>query len=146
MSDSFLRRLLIFTDETVEAQRSLEKLLPDIFTPMGYEVLTYDLHQVRERKTDVGEIINVFKPQTVLWQLSVPFRLRLEEFINAEKLKPQETRFILLSPIDESIINRVLEKQFGDQRRREIVFMPFEIDELVRSIANESIRRGKERE
>ncbi|MBI2086160.1 hypothetical protein HYT74_02355 [Candidatus Daviesbacteria bacterium] len=140
MNESPLRSLLIFTDETVEAQRGLEKLLSDVFTRMGYEVLAYDLYQLRERKADLGEIIDLVKPQTVLWQLSLPFEQRLKEFLDAEKLKPKGgtvPRFILLSPVDENIIDRTLERRFGDSNKREIVTMPFDAGELFRIVANE---------
>ncbi len=167
MIDPTLGKILIFTDETVGAQRSMENLLAGVFAPMGYEVHTYDLHHVRESGIKMEEIIDLVKPQTVLWQLSLPFEQRLKEFLDAEELKPIETRFIppeggtvprfiLLSPVDEHLIDRTLKRQFGDYRKREIVMMPFSIDGLIRIVSGEGtvecepteiqLGKGKERE
>lgn len=154
MNDPPLQKILIFFDETVEAHKSLEELLPKFFKPKGYEVTTYDLYHVRERRIDIGEIIHVYSPQTILFHLS---GLNMEEFLNAEKLKTPETRLIIFSPIDEDLIHKTLKEQFGDQRRREIIPIPFvDIDEFIRIVANEPRKEtepselhpkiGKERE
>lgn len=143
MNEPLPNRLLILTDESVEDQGSLG-FLSAFFVKKGYEVITHDLHQIREREIDLGEIIRFSEAQTILYHLN-DLR-RLEEFRNFERLKPSSTRLIIFSPQDEGMINKAFQA-LGDGRKREIVPMPFvDIDELVRIVVNEGQLRGKERE